>query len=65
MSDLQDLIASSSIRAFKHGMQHEREHTLELIQKHKIETKCDCPGCESWTNAFEFLAREIRGEVID
>lgn len=65
MSDLQDLIASSSIRAFKHGMQHEREHTLELIQKHKIETKCECPGCESWTNAFEFLAREIRGEVIE
>lgn len=63
MSDLQDIIANSSIRAFKHGMQAERQHVIQLLEKHKLETECDCAGCESWTNAFEFLKREIRGEV--
>jgi hypothetical protein len=63
MSDLQDIIATSSIKAFNHGMQAERNHVLHIIEKHKLETQCDCSGCESWTNAFEFLKREIKGEI--
>jgi hypothetical protein len=63
MSDLQDIIATSSIKAFNHGMKAERQHIIQLIEKHKQETSCDCSGCESWTNAFEFLKREIKGEV--
>jgi hypothetical protein len=63
MSDLQDIIATSSIKAFNHGMKAERQHIIQLIEKHKQETSCDCSGCESWTNAFEFLKREIKGEI--
>jgi len=63
MSDLQDIIATSSIKAFNHGMKAERQHIIQLIEKHEQETSCDCSGCESWTNAFEFLKREIKGEV--
>jgi hypothetical protein len=65
MSDLQDIIASSSIRAFNCGVKNQQEYVLRLIEKHKQETKCDCPGCESWTNAFEFLIKEIKGEIND
>lgn len=32
MSDLQDLIASSSIKAFNQGVQHERERILKAIK---------------------------------
>ena len=65
MSDLQDIIATSSIKAFNHGVLSERQHLISLLEKHKRETECDCPGCESWTNAFEFLIREIKGEIND
>jgi hypothetical protein len=65
MSDLQDIIASSSIRAFNCGIKNQQEYVIRLIEKHKTETKCDCPGCESWTNAFEFLIKEIKGEIDD
>ena len=65
MSDLQDIIATSSIRAFNSGIKNQREYILRLIEKHKAETQCDCPGCESWKNAFEFLIKEIKGEIND
>ena len=32
MSDLQELIASSSIKAFNQGVQHERERILKAIK---------------------------------
>jgi hypothetical protein len=51
--------------AFDNGRKFERENILHLLDHHKQDTKCDCPGCESWTNAFEFLIREIKGEVSD
>jgi len=63
VSDLQDIIATSSIRWYNSGIRAERDHIIQLIEKHKQETSCDCPGCESWTNAFEFLKREIKGEI--
>jgi hypothetical protein len=49
--------------AFDNGRKYERESIVGLLEHHKHETNCDCPGCESWTNAFEFLIREIKGEV--
>jgi hypothetical protein len=67
MSDLQDIIATTSIRAFKSGYnfgrKEEQEHIVTLINQHEQETDCDCTGCESWTNAFEFLKKEIKGEL--
>ncbi len=67
MSDLQDIIVNSSIKAFKNGYEfgrrEEEQRIVKLIQKHEQETNCACPGCESWTNAFEFLQKEIKGEV--
>lgn len=63
MSDLQDIIVTSSIKAFNHGVQAERRNIINLIEQHKQETSCDCSGCESWTNAFEFLKREIQGDI--
>ena len=67
MSDLQDIIATTSIRAFNSGYnfgrKEEQEHIVTLINQHEQETDCDCPGCESWTNAFEFLKKEIKGEL--
>ena len=63
MSDLQDIIVSSGIKAFNHGVQAERNHIIQLLEQHKQETNCDCSGCESWTNAFEFLKREIEGKI--
>lgn len=67
MSDLQDIIVSSSIKAFKNGYhfgrKEEQQHIVKLLEQHEQETKCDCEGCKSWTNAFEFLIREIKGEV--
>ena len=69
MSDLQDIIATTSIRAFNSGYnlgkREEEQLVIKLLDKHKQETDCDCPGCDSWTNAFEFLKREIQGQIND
>jgi hypothetical protein len=67
MSDLQDIIVNSSIKAFKNGYHFgankEQQRIVELIDKHEQETSCDCSGCLAWTNAFEFLKMEIKGTV--
>ena len=65
MSELQDIIATSSIRAFNHGMQAERQHVIQLLEQHKLQTECDYLGCESWTQAFEFLIQEVKGKIHD
>lgn len=49
--------------SFDRGRQFERDNIIDLLDHHEQETNCDCPGCESWTNAFEFLKREIKGEI--
>jgi SLT domain-containing protein len=59
MSDLQDVIATSSIRAYNMGIKQERERILRIINEHEAETKCKCEGCVSWINAFELLKVEI------
>lgn len=33
MSDLQDIIASSAVRAFNSGIQHERRRILTMLEK--------------------------------
>lgn len=61
MSDLQDVIARSTIKAFNQGINAERERVLRIINDHEAETKCQCDGCISWINAFELLKVEING----
>ena len=63
MKDLQDIIATSSIKAFKHGMQHEREHIIRLLAETKDQTLCTCDGCEQWLNALDFVIAKIEGKI--
>lgn len=63
MSDLTEIIATHGIRSFNQGIQAERQHVIQLLEKHKQQTSCDCEGCVSWTNAFDFLKREIEGKI--
>jgi hypothetical protein len=63
VSDINDLIAKTSVRAYNQGLRTEREHIIKMLQEMKQHTECDCSGCDSWTNAFEFLIRELNGEV--
>ena len=63
MSDLQDIIATSTMRAFRSGMRAERQHVIELLQEAKKETHCDCANCDQWLNAFEFLIAKIEGKI--
>jgi len=59
MSDLQEIIATTSMRAFNEGVSRERNLVLKLLTDTKQETKCECEGCQSWKNAFDWLAAEI------
>jgi hypothetical protein len=63
MNDLQSIIATSSIKAFKHGMQHEREHIIRLLAETKDQTLCTCDGCEQWLNALDFVIAKIEGKI--
>ena len=63
MSDLNDLIATTSVKAYNQGLRSERENIIRMLKEMKQHTECNCSGCESWTNAFEFLIRELNGEV--
>ena len=65
MSELQDIIATSSIKAFNHGMQAEREHIIRLLAETKDETLCTCDGCKEWVSAFDFVIARIRGTIHD
>ena len=60
MSDLQEIIASTSIKAFNEGVSRERDLVLRFLMNTKQETKCECENCQSWKNAFDWLASEIR-----
>ena len=61
MSDLQEVIATTSMKAFNEGVARERDLILKLLIETKQETRCECENCESWKNAFDWLASEIRG----
>ena len=60
MSDLQEVIASTSIKAFNEGISRERTMILDFLNKTKQATKCDCENCQSWISAFDWLALQIR-----
>lgn len=49
--------------AARQGAKAEQERIISMLQEMKQHTECKCPGCESWTNAFEFLIKEFNGEV--
>ncbi len=60
MNDLQEAIATTSLKAFNEGVLRERANILSLLEKHKQETACPCKGCEEWLSAFDFLIAEIK-----
>jgi len=57
--DLQSIIASATIKAFNQGLRTERERVVRLLRDLKEHTACDCAGCESWVNAFDYLMAEV------
>ena len=59
MSDLQEIIASNSIKAFNQGIRTEREQIIQKLLSAKQETKCDCDGCLHWKTAFDWIVHEI------
>ena len=65
MSDLQDIIATTSIKAFKNGMQHERENIIRVLAETKDQTLSTCDGCKDWMNAFDFVIARIENKIHD
>lgn len=65
MSDINDLIATTSVKAFRHGMQAEREHIIRLLAETKDETLCTCHGCEEWMNALDYVIARIENKIHD
>ena len=65
MSELQDIIATSSIRAFNYGVKHEREHIIRLLAETKDQTLCTCHGCEEWMNALDYVIARIENKIHD
>lgn len=63
MSDLQEIIATSSIRWYNSGMRAERDNIIKLLAETKDETLCTCTGCEEWVNAFDFVIAKIEGKI--
>jgi len=49
MSELQDIIATSSI----------------LLAETKDQTLCTCHGCEEWMNALDFVIARIENKIHD
>jgi hypothetical protein len=46
MSDLQEIIVNSSIKAFKSGMQHERDHIIKLIESGRWQSPNEIPSAD-------------------
>ena len=65
MSELQDIIATSTVRAFNSGIRHERQQIIKLLAETKDETLCTCHGCEEWLNALDFVIARIEGTIHD
>ena len=65
MSQLQDIIATSTVRAFNSGIRHERQHIIKLLAETKDETLCTCHGCKEWLNALDFVIAKIEGTIHD
>jgi hypothetical protein len=56
MSDLQDIIASSSIRAFNQGVILERERVLRVLESVEAKTSWD------FEQKMADIIKEVRGE---
>ena len=65
MSELQDIIATSSIRWYNSGMKAERDSIIRLLAETKDETLCTCDGCKEWVNAFDYVIARIQGKIHD
>lgn len=63
MSDLQDIIATCTKRAYVSGINAHKQDILKLLTEAKNDTKCTCDNCEQWLNAFEFLIAKIEGRI--
>jgi hypothetical protein len=65
VSELQDIIATSSIRWYNSGMKAERDSIIRLLAETKDETLCTCDGCKEWVNAFDYVIARIEGKIHD
>jgi len=65
MSELQDIIATSTIRAFKHGMEHERQHIIGILTEARDQTSCSCDGCKEWLSALDYFIARIENKIND
>ena len=54
MSDLQDIIATTSIRAFKHGMKYQTERIIKLLDEHL--------GYMDWNELVKLIREESNGK---
>jgi hypothetical protein len=65
MSELQDIIATSTVRAYNSGMRAERQHIIRLLAETKDQTLCTCHGCEEWLNALDYIIARIENKIHD
>lgn len=61
MSDLQDIIVTSSVKAFNSGLAHgviqERERIIKLLEEAREAQPCGCDDCGDhvWGKAIELI----------
>jgi len=63
MSDLHEIIATCTKRAYNSGVNAQKQDVLKLLEAINKETTCTCSNCEQWVNAFEFLIAKLDGKI--
>lgn len=63
MSDLQEIIATSTKRAYVSGINAQKLDLIKLLTQKKRETTCDCANCQQWLAAFDFLIATVEGKL--
>lgn len=63
MSDLHEIIATCTKRAYDSGVNAQRNNVVKLLESIKKETTCTCTNCEQWINAFEFIIAKLDGKI--
>lgn len=63
MSDLHDIIATCTKRAYISGINAQKQDLIKMLAAKKSETTCDCENCKQWVNAFDFLIATIEGKI--
>lgn len=61
MSDLQEIIANTSIKAFNQGVARERDLILKFLSDTRTNTTCECENCQSWKSAFDWIELQVKG----